>query len=116
MRAFATYGLKTMAQDILLVDSEQDVAEFVSETLNKAGFSVDVARSGVAAVERVNSQAYKAAILASRLPDGDGLELFDEIKERQPEIPAILITTDRSLERLKAGERCIRGVLGWVVA
>lgn len=92
-----------LAHPILVVENDLEVCNVIEETLENAGFSVDIAHTGATALSEVQRNRYPAAIVDARLPDTEGPELFRRIKRHQPGIGGILLTRERSLERLKIG-------------
>jgi heavy metal response regulator len=79
---------------ILVVEDEERIADFLSRGLESAGYAVDVAATGNAAIEMVHGTDYDLVILDLGLPDVDGLTVLQKIRNRQV-IPKVLILSAR---------------------
>ena len=77
---------------LLLVDDEEGFRTAIAEQLTDAGFVVEQAGSGEAALERLSEFAFDMLITDLRLPGIDGRALLDEALTRYPDIIAIVIT------------------------
>lgn len=77
---------------ILLVDDEEGVLEVANETLSQFGYKPILARNGKEALELFNSNKnnLSAIVLNLTIPELDGLEVFQEIKKIDRDIPVIL--------------------------
>jgi len=84
---------------VLIVDDERDFLAGVSRALQKRGIAVTGAESAADALARVREQTFDVAVLDVRLPDGDGHDLFLEIKKHYPEIQGIILTGNRDENR-----------------
>ncbi len=60
----------------LVVDDEPGVLDLVSALLHQAGWNVDVATGGRAALERVRGAEYDLVLADMRMPDGSGEDLY----------------------------------------
>lgn len=67
--------------NILLVDDEEDVLEFLSYNLRKEGFKVDVARNGIEAIEKAKSDLPHLIIMDVMMPEMDGITAVEEIRK-----------------------------------
>lgn len=79
---------------VLVVEDEKRIADFLSRGLESAGYAVDVVHSGADAIERVHSTEYDLVVLDLGLPDMDGLQVLQKIKNRKT-IPPVLILSAR---------------------
>jgi two-component system, OmpR family, copper resistance phosphate regulon response regulator CusR len=77
---------------ILLVEDETKVASFIKRGLEAASYSVDVEHDGAAGLKRLLERDYDLIILDVMLPRLDGLSLMKEIRQRQINIPVLLLT------------------------
>ena len=92
---------------ILVVDDEMDIRESLETLLQFEGYRVDMAATandGAKALERSN---YDLVLLDLMLPDRSGMELLHEVRQRDADLPIIMLTAYGSLEvavnALKAG-------------
>ncbi|MFH1061606.1 MAG: response regulator [Candidatus Omnitrophota bacterium] len=77
---------------ILVVDDEQVVRENVSRILCDEGFKVFVAEDGKSAIEIAGKESFDAALLDIKLPDMNGVEVFEKIKLLNPDVKAVIMT------------------------
>jgi PAS domain S-box-containing protein len=70
----------------LVVDDEVDVAELIAEILKKEGFRVDLAHSGLQAVERLKNHRYDLLLSDLNMPELDGRGLYEVIRDDFPDL------------------------------
>jgi two-component system response regulator PilR (NtrC family) len=93
----------------LIVDDEPDIRTLVALFMKREGVPTLEAASLAEARERLSAHAgdIDLCLADMRLPDGDGLDLVDEIRRRHPDIPVAVITAHGQVEAavraLKAG-------------
>jgi len=77
---------------VLLVDDEDSVRMVIAMTLEDCGFEVEQAADGQIAKEMFNRNpdAYAAVILDYMMPNANGTEVAQLMKETRPELPIIL--------------------------
>ncbi len=68
-------------QHILLVDDEQDILDILSFNLEKSGYSVSTALNAEIALKVIKEKKIDLAVLDLMLPEIDGIELCQLIKE-----------------------------------
>lgn len=77
---------------ILVVDDERDACQNLSDILTDLGHEVVIAHNGADALRLIERQSFDVALLDFKMPGMDGLTLYREIKQRRPEIVAIIVT------------------------
>lgn len=81
---------------VLIIDDDQQLGKFISETLMLAGFNVELATLGRDGLERmtITPSRYQAVLLDRRLPDLDGLTILRRLKGNVAtrDIPVVLLT------------------------
>jgi DNA-binding response OmpR family regulator len=82
---------------ILIVDSDQAVADLTGRVLERHGFDVVAAHDGVEAVTRWANNAPDLVLLEVNLPDRSGFEVCADIR-RQSSTPVIMLTTRQDEE------------------
>ena len=75
---------------ILIVDDERSIADMVKLCLTKNGFMCDAVYDGTSAAKSIEENRYDLILLDIMLPDIDGYELIEYIK--QFDIPIIFVT------------------------
>ena len=80
------------AQEILVVDDEQSICDFLSEALVHLGYSVQTASDGKEAIEKVQARTFGIVITDMIMPRMDGMELIRYLVENQKGTSIIAIT------------------------
>lgn len=83
-------------EHILVVEDEKAIAKLLETALKLQGYHVDYALSGKIGADMLEKKPYDLVLLDIMLPEIDGYELFDYIK--QFDTPVIFITAKSSLE------------------
>ena len=83
-----------MALDILIVDDERDIRELVAGVLSDEGYECRTAADSKSALAAVDARRPSLVLLDVWLHGSamDGLEVLDEIKKREPELPVIIFS------------------------
>ena len=92
-------------EKILVVDSEEDVAEHVKYNLTREGYRVDCVPSGEQALTRVEEERPDLILLDRMLPDLDGMDVCRELKSNPAtrQIPIIMITARNNDDDIISG-------------
>jgi DNA-binding NtrC family response regulator len=77
---------------ILIVDDDENIRKTMTAILEDEGYIVDSAASGKEALEKTNSATYNLALLDIRLPDMEGVELLELMKDNVPRTRKIMVT------------------------
>jgi DNA-binding response OmpR family regulator len=82
---------------LLVVDDEPRTAELTAELLRRAGYSVDIAISGMAALASVRSNRPDLMLLDYEMPDMEAPEVLDSLRSGADRIafPVIILTGAR---------------------
>jgi len=96
-----------MALEVLVVDDEADIRELVSGVLEDEGFTVRSAADSTAALEAIEERRPSLVLLdvwlqGSRL---DGLQILQEVKRRDPNLPVLMISGHGNLDTAVAAIR-----------
>ncbi|WP_333777275.1 response regulator transcription factor [Streptomyces sp. IBSBF 3136] len=76
---------------VLVVDDDPTVAEVVAGYLDRAGYAVDRAADGPAALERAAAHRPDLVVLDLMLPGMDGLEVCRRLRAHGP-VPVVMLT------------------------
>jgi DNA-binding response OmpR family regulator len=76
---------------VLLVEDDARLATMVSDYLGEAGFRVQRAATGAAAMQLAAAEAFDAMILDLMLPDADGLDICRNLRMKS-DIPVLMLT------------------------
>ena len=97
---------------LLVVDDDADMLRLLSMRLQAAGYRVSTAGSAEAALALLDVERPQLVISDVRLPGRDGLALFDEVRNRHPSLPVILLTAHGTIP--DAVEATRRGVFTYL--
>ncbi len=91
---------------ILVVEDEKRIADFLSRGLQGAGYAVDIAPTGGQALDCIHATDYDLVILDLMLPDMDGLQVLQKVRDRQPGPPMLILSARGGLDdRVKGLEQ-----------
>ena len=76
----------------IVVDDEVSVCEAVKAILEGEGIEVFTTTSSLNAIEQIKADNYDLVISDLKMPEMDGIELYESIKETAPESIFIIIT------------------------
>ncbi len=81
--------------NILLVDDDQDIADFISSSLTSFGFNVHHLLSGVDTLSYVKENKIDLVLLDWNMPLKSGLEVLVEVRQvySPSELPIIMVTS-----------------------
>lgn len=77
---------------VLLIEDEYSLADAISETLNKEGFSVRVETDGEKGEDEAISNIYDIILLDVMLPHKDGFSILKELRREKIATPVIMLT------------------------
>ena len=97
---------------LLVVDDDADLLRLLSMRLQANGYRVATADCVEAARSRLGVERFDLVLSDVRLPDGDGLALFEDIRRQHPALPVILLTAHGSIP--DAVEATALGVAGYL--
>jgi DNA-binding NtrC family response regulator len=92
---------------ILIIDDERPILLTLEALLQRHGYQVDTAASALQGFKAVRATVPNVVLLDLQLPDGDGMQMLDQIKTECPEVEVIILTAHDSLnnaiESIKRG-------------
>jgi DNA-binding NtrC family response regulator len=83
---------------LLIVDDDAAIRKTLSKILEKEGYLVETVANGKQAIEASKRQFFNVALIDVRLPDVDGTELLERLKETEPKMVKIIVTGYASLQ------------------
>jgi DNA-binding response OmpR family regulator len=83
---------------ILVAEDDRVIADFVAQGLREAGFAVDVAATGTAALPQALQGGYDAAVIDVMLPGLDGLALIERLRARGVQTPVLILSARHSVD------------------
>lgn len=92
---------------ILIIDDERAIRRALREILEFENFEVDEAEDGKQGVEKATSEEYDIIFCDIKMPNMDGMEVLDALKETAVESPVIMISghgnIDTAVQAIKKG-------------
>jgi len=95
---------KPAERRVLVVDDEAEIVELLKEILEMRNFRVDVANSGLRAIEHLKNNSYTLAVFDIRMPGSiDGMDLYLYVKEHYADMAdrILFITGDTVSEDIR---------------
>jgi DNA-binding response OmpR family regulator len=78
--------------EILVVEDEEAIADFLRRGLEAEGYRVSAAADGIEAERLALDGSFGLVILDRMLPGRDGLDVLSAIRREKPSLPVILLT------------------------
>ncbi|MCI0597065.1 MAG: sigma-54 dependent transcriptional regulator, partial [candidate division Zixibacteria bacterium] len=78
--------------ELLIVDDEKLVRDFLSETLKQAGHSVHLAENGEAALAEIADREFDLIFTDVKMPQLSGIELLKAVRQSSPFTSVVVIT------------------------
>ena len=88
---------------ILIVEDEARIASFLRKGLTASGFATEVAADGGQALRLLRSREFDLMVLDLGLPDMDGFDLLDELRQVDQQLPVVILTARDSVGDTVAG-------------
>jgi DNA-binding NtrC family response regulator len=87
-----------MSQRILVIDDETSILDTLQILLRGEGFEVTVRTSGREALDRWDEDPPDVVLSDIRMPGVTGMDVLAAVREKDPEVPVILMTAQASLQ------------------
>jgi DNA-binding NtrC family response regulator len=85
-------------EPVLLVEDKAELRAMLRKALERAGYAVEEAPDGNAAIDKVRSRRYLMVLTDLKLPGNSGIDVLREAKRAEPTLPVILMTAYGSVE------------------
>ncbi len=86
-------------ENILIVDDEKNYTLILSAVLDEEGFGTLTANSGAQALEILRESDVDLVLTDMKMPGMDGIELLENIREKDPDLPVIMMTAYGTVEK-----------------
>lgn len=86
----------------LVVEDDRAISKLVEKLLMRRGFVIDVAHDGLEAIAKLRSASYSVVVLDLMVPEVDGFQLIDFVKEQHLDVPVAVVSavSQQALTRL----------------
>ena len=96
-----------MPEAVLVADDEPGVRESLAEVLRDAGYDVQLAADGLAAIAALEARDFAVVITDLRMPGADGLAVLKRAREISPQTLVLVMTAhgsvDTAVDALRSG-------------
>lgn len=83
---------------ILIIEDESDLADSIAEYLSEENYICEFAKKYQEAMEKIESFNYDCILLDISLPDGNGMNILEELKKQNKQEGVIIISAKNALE------------------
>lgn len=87
---------------ILVVDDDQKNCHVTQSLITDHGYEVDAAYDALSALKLFGDQTHDLVILDYRMPDMDGMELFETIKRQWADVAVVFHTGYATIDMINA--------------
>ncbi len=87
-----------MSEKILVIDDEQSILNTLEILLRGEGFQVDVRTKGQEALDQWSEIDPDIVLTDIRMPGVSGMDVLAAVRDKDPEVPVILMTAQASLQ------------------
>ena len=89
-----------MSAEILIIDDNSDIREILNDLIVEAGYSTRLAANYNQALSEIDKKLPDVAIIDVKLDkgDNDGIELLNHIKNKNKNIPVIIISGHANID------------------
>jgi two-component system copper resistance phosphate regulon response regulator CusR len=92
-----------MAIRLLVIEDDEEIADFISRGLREEGFLVEVAGDGTSGWEELKSAAWDVVVLDWWLPGQDGLTVLQRFRQVNQTTPVLFLTARDAVEQRVQG-------------
>lgn len=92
-----------MAIRLLVIEDDEEIADFISRGLREEGFLVEVAADGTTGWQELKSAAWDVVVLDWWLPGQDGLTLLQRFRQVNQTTPVLFLTARDTVEQRVQG-------------
>lgn len=83
---------------IFLLDDEELITSMLSRVLKKEGYAVTAETDPQDVIEKIRSLSPDVVLLDVNIPEKNGLDILQEIKDKGPETEVVMLTADDTVE------------------
>ena len=104
-----------MSKRVLAVDDSKTMRDMVAFTLRNAGFQVEEAEDGKAALGKLGGAKFDLIITDLNMPNMDGISLIRNVRagSQHRAVPILILTTESDGTKKADGKAA--GATGWLV-
>jgi two-component system copper resistance phosphate regulon response regulator CusR len=88
-----------MAIRLLVIEDDEEIADFISRGLREEGFLVEVAADGLSGWQALRTASWDVVVLDWWLPGQDGLIVLQRFRQVNPTTPVLFLTARDAVEQ-----------------
>ncbi len=77
---------------VLLMEDEMNIAKGLEMVMREEGYEVDLADTGQGALDKFRASEFDLLVADLRLPDMDGMDVVQHVREKRPSTNVVIIT------------------------
>ncbi len=77
---------------VLLMEDEMNIAKGLEMVMREEGYEVDLADTGQGALDKFRASEFDLLVADLRLPDMDGMDVVQHVREKRPRTNVVIIT------------------------
>jgi len=77
---------------LLIIEDDDNISTAIAEYFSRAGYTVNAAPDGIAGIETATKNRPDVVVLDLMLPKMDGLAVCKELREKNPQMPILMLT------------------------
>ena len=97
---------------ILVVDDDAGICQSLKDLLEEERCNIETAASGVLAMEWLGRQEFDVVVSDVVMPDMDGYQLYQTVKNKMPHLPVVLMTAFNYDKDHIIKRSCLEGLQG----
>ena len=83
---------------VLIIEDEKDLAKSISEYLSEENYLCEFASTFRQAMDKINTYQYDCIVLDIMLPDGNGLDILEELKRQNKQDGVIIVSAKNAVD------------------
>jgi two-component system response regulator PilR (NtrC family) len=84
--------------NVLVVDDEKSMCDFLSIMLKRDGYGVKVAQNGISAAKLIKENDFDVVITDVQMPKSNGLDVLDAVNKTNSNTPVVMMTAYATAE------------------
>ena len=88
---------------VLIIEDDKQLAKEMKTGLERQGFTVDIANTGLEGEEKASIADYDAVLLDLNLPDRDGLDILAFLRNSGRNMPVLIVSAREAVKERAAG-------------
>lgn len=88
---------------LLIIEDDKPLADEMKVGLERQGFTVDIANTGLGGEEKAYVTDYDAVLLDLNLPDKDGLEILSYLRGNERNMPVLIVSARDTVRERSIG-------------